>query len=273
MSRIKEPTFFAAPDLLSDPYRARFLKWLERDPLVLRAFLRDGEKRPARHWVLRWDEYVELFRGVRDEIAVGEATVNYFWLPSAAGEVRAQVPDARLVFLLRHPAERLFSWYLLALWSDHRLPFRDWFERARQPDAVWWPAVDAGRYATHLSRFFGLFPRTQIHVQLYEDFRRDPGAALRDIFAFLAVDPDRRIDVTRRHNETVVPRFPAFDRLRRRLFGDRGARVLWRFERLYYRRRSDFTFDPRDRQMVTEYYREEVERTGELIGRDLTAWQ
>ena len=30
--------------------------------------------------------------------------------------------------------------------------------------------------------------------------------------------------------------------------------------------------DPTDRRMVVDYYREEIRRTAELIGRDLSAW-
>ena len=158
------------------------------------------------------------------------------------------------------------------------MTFRTWFDAASHPGATWWPAVDAGRYATHLDRFLMLFPRDQVRIYLYDDYRTDAQAVLRDIFTFLGVDAGHAIDVSRRHNETVVPRFPAVDRLRRRVLKGRSfsrhlpAGVGHVLRRLYYRRPYDFTMERADRQMVIGYYRGELTRTGAIIDRDLSGW-
>jgi hypothetical protein len=52
--------------------------------------------------------------------------------------------------------------------------------------------LDRGSYATHLQRYFGRFPREQIHVSLFDDLRADPQAYADDVFAFLGV---RRIEL------------------------------------------------------------------------------
>jgi hypothetical protein len=101
---------------------------------------------------------------------------------------------------------------------------------------------------------------------------------LRDIFSFLGVDPEQAIDLSRRHNETVVPRFPALHKLRRRIFGERSligwvpARSRRVVRHLASQRRPSVTMDPHDRRMVIDYYRDEILRTADLIGRDLSAW-
>jgi hypothetical protein len=101
---------------------------------------------------------------------------------------------------------------------------------------------------------------------------------LRDLFAFLNVWPDHPIDLSRRYNETTVPRFQLLHALRQRVFAgatpprwfpQRARRAL---QRLYRRPRADVAMDPADRRMVVDYYRDEIERTGTLIGRDLSAW-
>ena len=42
--------------------------------------------------------------------------------------------------------------------------------------------------------------------------------------------------------------------------------------RLYSRARPEMTMEPADRRMVIDHYRGEIEKTAELIARDLSAW-
>jgi hypothetical protein len=282
MSPIKEPTFFGATDLLAGAYGDGIVRRAARDRIALRAHL---ERSPTTAgsirdvlWVFEWEDYLELFRNVRDETAIGEASTGYFWLPTAADTIRSTVPGARLIFMLRDPAERVFSSYLVRFWRDPLPSFRSWFHAAQHERDLGWSAVEAGRYATHLQRYAEVFPREQLRIYLHEDYRADARAVLRDACVFLGVDPDHPIDVSRRHNETVVPRFPRLHTLRRRLFGsafaprwipDGARRALWR---LYYRQRGDLAMDPADRRMVIDYYRDEIVRTADFLGRDLAGW-
>jgi hypothetical protein len=117
-----------------------------------------------------------------------------------------------------------------------------------------------------------------VRICLYESYRTNVQDVLRDIFSFLEVDPNHPIDVSRRHNETSLPRFPLADRLRHRLIGNTPL-TTWLPEPLrralrdfYHQRKGDYELDPADRLLVTNYYREEILRTQDLIGRDLSAW-
>jgi len=280
VSPIKEPRFFGAADLLSC---AEEIPKIKREQAKLRAYLQGDMSQPAHLVVTEWDDYVRLFRNVRQEIAIGEASVSYLQQPSAAPAIRAKLPGARLIFLLRDPVERLFSFYLLARQHEPFMTFRAWAfdaihsggDRGREGRRI---ALDGGLYASQLGRFLDIFPRDQLRIYLYESYRSDVHAVLRDIFAFLGVDPDHPIDVSRRHNETLVPRFLAMDRLRRRFLGNTSlttwlplpvGRALREF---YMRRKGNFSPDPDDRRMVIDYYRDEILRTQDLIGKDLSAW-
>lgn len=274
-SPIKEPTFFAATDLLT---REDFRLRQERERPLLRSYLSGPKTLPAPLYVTEWNDYIELFRNAGDELARGEASTGYCWLPSAAGAIHARVPDARLIFVLRDPAERLFSWYLLSLSQHPFRTFRAWFADETRPPEGWHSTLEAGRYATHLQRFHRMFPASQIRTYLSEDVRRDPRLVLRDIFSFLGVDPDVPIDTSARHNETLVPRFPLLHRARVALFGQRSPTgwlpqgVRHALRHVYHQGRAAFALQPDDRSMVIEYYRDEIVRTADLIGRDLSAW-
>ena len=282
LSPVKEPTSFAAADLLARP---SFRGSISRYRAALQAYLAGPMDQVRHFWVPEWDDYLQLFRNVRDEIAIGEGSVNYFWLPGAAAAIRARLPGVKLMFLLRNPADRLFSWYLKNVADNPGLTFRDWFLEAREPGGDGGPGIgrftlpmDGGWYSANLQRFFDHFPRDQMRIYLHDDFRVDSRAVLRDVCVFLGVDPNRPFDTSRPVNETVVPRFPAVDRLRRR-FLKYAPLTLWLPERVggalrrwYQRLGSSFTMDPADRRLVIDFYRDEVLRTAALLGRDLSAW-
>jgi len=289
----KEPTFFGAVDILSDANGDRLVRQSMQEVETLHPHWKGlvepdrmwavakWEYVPGRRWVVaKWEDYLDLFQRVREETAIGDASVDHFWLPSAAEAIHANVPDARLIFVLRDPAQRLFSEYAANLWDRPRLQtFRAQFlEAADRPDPWRGLRVLVGRYAAHLQRYAALFPRTHFRVYLYEDYCANARSVLRDIFEFLEVDPDQPLDMSRRHNVPVVPRFPRLHALRRRLLGEAAlttrlpepARRL--LVHLYRGPRAAMTMDPADRAMVIDYYREQIRDTADFIGRDLSAW-
>ncbi|HVU16607.1 MAG TPA: sulfotransferase [Candidatus Didemnitutus sp.] len=282
LSPIKEPTFFGADDFLTDPeIRAQVSREQDR----LRAYLAQPKLHSTHFLITEWNDYVQLFREVLEEIAVGEASVSYLWLPGSAAALRARLPEARLIFILRDPTERLFSLYLLDRRRAAGTTFRDWVLKAMQqagdsPGVRRYPIpLDGGFYATQLGRFLEFFPRHQIKIHRYEEFRADPRRVLRDLFEFLGVNSGFPVDLSRRHNETLVPRFPALAAFRKKFFGQR--RLLgWLpdkpahfVRRLLYAGKSSFEVAPEDRKLVVDYYRDEIVRTEELIGMDLSRWR
>jgi len=278
MAGIKEPAFFGAADLRSGPYRDSLQRYLGRHGEAIEAYLRGPQERGAKFAILEWQDYLRLFRDVRDETAIGEASVDYFWQPSAPAAIHAKLPAAKLIFVLRDPAELLLTRYLASPSRDRRTTFREWFLEAQRSPTPWIVPLGPGRIATNLERFFGLFGRDQIRVYLYHEYRADPRALLRDVFAFLGVDPAYPVDLTRRYNETPVPRFPGLHAWRQRVFGT-GSATGWLpsgvrrlIRRAYNRPRGRMALDAADRRLVVDYYRDEIARAAELIGRDLSAW-
>ena len=47
-----------------------------------------------------------------------------------------------------------------------------------------------------------------MRVFLYDDYVHAPEAMIRELFAFLGVEPDHPIDTSRRHNVSMMPRWP-----------------------------------------------------------------
>ena len=129
-----------------------------------------------------------------------------------------------------------------------------------------------------MKRILDIFPRVQLHTILYEDFRNDARGTLRELLTYLGVDPDFPIDLSRRHNEPLMPRYPWLHALGRivparldlRQWLPQRVRRITRARLL--QQRVEIHMDSKDRQLVTGYYRDEIIRASGLIGRDLSAW-
>jgi hypothetical protein len=62
-------------------------------------------------------EYLAQFAGVKDEVAIGEATPNYLISPHAPVRIKEIIPNVRLIFSLRNPVQRLYSLYVMGITS------------------------------------------------------------------------------------------------------------------------------------------------------------
>jgi Sulfotransferase family len=232
-------------------------------------------------------EYEALYAGANGETAVGDASPAYLPSPGAAARIRAAVPHARIVAVLRDPVERAFSHFVDNVQSGWE-PERD-FDRVlalrerREAERWWrkWNYVGHGFYGEQLQRYFDAFERDRIRVYLYEELQSDPRALVADLLEFLGVDPSVELDVSGRHNVSGVPRSERVQRL----LGARSPvrRALKPLLPSSARRRLRTGVERRNmhkpemsasaRATLRETYRADVERLEALIGRDLSAWR
>ena len=111
-----------------------------------------------------------------------EASTQYLLFPGTAERIRHRIPEARLIVALRHPAERIYSSYLLQRMTG------------REPCGKFEDALQAGRhlmkgkYATLLAPFYENFRRERIHVSLFDDLVSRPMDTVKSIYTFLGVD-------------------------------------------------------------------------------------
>lgn len=142
-------------------------------------------------WDLGLDWYESLFAGAGDARARGEASTNYTKSPFLTGvpaRMASVIPDARLIYLVRHPVERIRSHYSQV--AQHRNERRPIDEAVRaNPDYV-----DFSRYAYQLGLFLEHFERDQILVVSSERLKSDRAAVLHEVFEFIGVTPDQPID-------------------------------------------------------------------------------
>ncbi|MEM9460475.1 MAG: sulfotransferase [Myxococcota bacterium] len=155
--------------------------------------------------VMAW--YEGLFADCDESTLCGEASTSYTFGPQAAqapARIRAHVPDAKLIYLMREPVARLHSEVMQGIkYSQHVLGQTELPRSVQEVILANLSTLHAGRYIEQIERYLGVFPREQLMVVLHEDLVSAPRATLARIFAFLG--STRAIGSTRA-SATTSPR-------------------------------------------------------------------
>lgn len=231
------------------------------------------------------DSYRRLFSQVTNQKAVGEASPIYLIYTKAAERIRYYVPHAKLIAILRDPADTAYACFLMDRRSNLE-PLNDFAkalqdqERRIEQNCFGGIYLQQGFYYEHLRVYFDLFPPTQIRVYLYEDFVNDNKALLKDIFQFLAVDDAFKPDVSIRENVSGLPKSFLLHRL---LTGRQNPLVRYAspylphgvrrfFINIKQRNLRNPALSPILRKELIETFREDIVKLQTLINRDLSMW-
>jgi hypothetical protein len=283
MSPIKEPNYFAS-ELRLENFVVEARPRIAAEMRALQEYLH-GDMRQKRFGglVSTWEDYLRLFSNVSGEIAIGEATPCYLWSNSAARNIAARIPHAKIIINLRNPVDRAYSQYLhMVTVGSTRRSFREQIDANLSCESQLLgplrPLLEFGLYSEQITRYLNEFPATQIHISFYEELERAPGLLLSQLFSFLGVDPTFVADLSLRHTE------PRIQRLRRTVYFLKQWHIwpylrravpsplVTRLQSLMLRPRAALTMDAADRAFLTDYYRDDIGKLAKLLNRDLSAW-
>lgn len=267
---------------------------LDRESLVFKA-----DANVHDHGLAGYAAYFRHCDPMRVNVIV-EATPDYLYQRTAVEVLSRLEPQPQIVFILRKPSERVYSWYQFSRTNrvilDPSVTFAQFVELLRREDApIWkrWPharqGLDESRYIEHLEAWLACFPRSRLHVFLFERMREDERAFMRDVAERLAIDPSFYDDYDfPRKNATVQLRSSALHRTRLWLSRLRPGRLLpeGRLKRLAQRgfRRSyarlnvesvGYQVSVEDRAVLDQLDREFApynQRLAHEFGLDLRAW-
>lgn len=152
-----------------------------------------GDARTYRLAVWQRAAYEGLFDAAPEGAQRGESTSLYLHDPRAMLRIKAAVPDARLVVLIRDPVDRAHSNWT-HLFSAGLEPEEDFLRAVdREPERVadgwapFWRYLDLGRYGRQLRDLYEIFPREQVLVLRYRSLREEPLVTLDRVCEFLGV--------------------------------------------------------------------------------------
>ena len=250
-----------------------------------RDFYRPGRMMPP---VTNLADYQVLFEGVTDEKAIGEASASYLYSPMAPSLIKRSIPDARLIAILRNPADRAYSNYLHCVRGgresivDFAEALRVEEERIKRNWGPLWHYKQKGFYYAQVKRYLDTFGRDLFKVWLYEDLRTQPLDVLRDVLEFLEVDDTFVPDMSIEHNTSALPRNKTLYRATKKLAGRNPVLKLAILERCLPARPRQYVkhrifvqpppFPAEIREQLLDTYTEDILKIQGLIGRDLSPW-
>ncbi|HWC37391.1 MAG TPA: sulfotransferase, partial [Acidimicrobiales bacterium] len=152
-----------------------------------------GDAHSAREWIWERGRYEGLFAKAPTGALKGESTPFYLWDRQSHKRIRALIPDAKLIAVLRDPVDRAYSNWT-HMWCDGLEPEAD-FVRACQAEparvaagwAPFWRYLELGRYGEQLADLYETFPPEQVHVLRYRALIDGLDHSLDRICEFLGV--------------------------------------------------------------------------------------
>jgi hypothetical protein len=157
------------------------------------------------------------------ESRVFETTPLYLFHPLAPERIFKLITEIKMIALLRNPTERDISNYSMVKRKEREPLFMlEAFqqEETRQQELLNNMAIGKtlltdysykarGCYAAQLANYYKFFPKDHILLLKSEDFFKDPSNTMKQVFAFIDVDPYFKVtDLSPRNSGKAKSDFP-----------------------------------------------------------------
>lgn len=227
-------------------------------------------------------EYESLFMDVKSEKAIGEASVSYLFYNDVAKKIKSTASDAKIIIVLRDPINRGFSHYLM----DYRLGYVDLtFDEIVHKrtdhillDLYYQQFVELGLYFEQVKEYLNIFGEDRVKIFINEDLKEDVGQVMKDIYDFLGVDNSFMPDLKQQYNVYQKPR----NAFVKQLYHFKPLRSFARIiipDNFVENVKSTLLVrgdKPKLSEKTVGYlkllYKDNILRTANLIGRDLSHW-
>ena len=253
MSKIKEPKYFS---------RKSFLK--NKKAKIIR-----DEK-----------EYLHLFRKVKDEKIIGEASPDYLSNPEVPNLIHQIVPHARILISLRDPVERLISdYFMFQRLGVVKSSFHELFVKKLGSDkeiTMMNRRLPIGLYSENVKRYFDIFGREQVKVIIFEEFIKDTKGTVEEILRFLGFN--QKLDnfeaevhnpfgVARGSVAQFVFRNSRIKTIAERVLAPEQRRALR--EKILIKKQPKPKINPDDKKLLGEFYYDDVQKLQQILERKL----
>jgi hypothetical protein len=145
-------------------------------------------------YAIGWTEYMKLFSHCSGKKAIGDGSTSYSRIryhPLTVGRIHEHVPEARIIYMVRHPLKRMESGYIEHLCTVAGKDLTSINDAVRRQPMI----VDSSRYWEVFDAYRQRFSESRIKVIWFEDYIADQTAVFQDVCRFLEID------------DSVVPEF------------------------------------------------------------------
>lgn len=236
-------------------------------------------------WPKGEDWYLSLFKSADQRHRwLGESSTDYAKLPvyrGVAERIRAFNPDARIVYIMRDPFDRIVSHYWFGVRHISTGGLRQDFYTACTTDPSY---IAFSNYPMQIQPYLDLFGHDQVLPLLFEDLARNPQDTVRQVLQWLGVEEQPEFEIpdkawNARPEEIVgVGGMGILNRIAHSRAWERISPLMPKPLKTVANRAALSTIDPGEEQANIERLRRELrselaktrEEVSDLMGRDLT---
>jgi hypothetical protein len=247
---------------------------------------------------LRESIYLSYFTEARKQKAIGDASVYYLLSPGAAQKIKDFNPDAKIIIMLRNPAQMVYSLHsqLFSNGDETIESFKEAMDAESERkkgkliplyhrcplEAMYYSEV--AKYYEQVLRYKTVFGDANVHIIFFNDFTLHTEREYRKVLKFLELD-EIMPDSFEVKNPNKGPRSrvflsflvqpPAFVKsIGKFLFPHHTKRREWLIDTLWgmntkYKPRNPLTDELK--QHLIAIYKEDVEKLEKLVNRDLSS--
>ena len=226
--------------------------------------------------------YKRYFRGYKGQRYVADVTPFYLDSEKAPERIKDTLgSDVKFVIMLRNPADRAFSHYLMqsrergGVTSLEDIPKNN--ARNNREQSI----ISNGFYHRNISRYLRIFPEENFHFIFMEDLYTDFHRVASDLFSFLGVD-DIEIEANVFENHRFMPKRKLLFRLLKKIPNRYKVKLKKTFGLKTgndaTRRMVGEVMTGRDempdeiRKLLVGIYEEDIRELSNMLGRDLSKW-
>lgn len=245
--------------------------------------------------IKEWDVYMQLYSYSKDEKYRLDASTAYFYCKEASKRIRKYSPNARILISLRNPVFGVYSMYTYMKSLMNREFENITFEQALKKDSLGekFRIIPFGLkknnlYYKNVKAYLDAFGKENVKIIIFEEWIRNTTKTLEEICDFLNIERIQFNETKKIHNVSGIPENNFQVNFYKKLLFSNG-----KLKKMY---RNLLSYDVRmkihclvrralleknlhkekikeeTKQSLMEYYREDVKKTEELIGRDLSFW-
>lgn len=225
------------------------------------------------------DWYLSRFNNCPENIITGDASPLYIYFDFVPKRIVKDYKNAKLIFILRNPADRAWSHYS---WQLRRgLEYLN-FEKAlkREDKRISknifnkreFSYLDRGKYIVQIKRYLKYFSKEQMLFIFTKDLKQNPNQVLNDICHFLEIEQFNLENTSEvEMNKNKIPRFKFISFIIHHTFLEKSEFIL-RLNQKFNLKDNNMQIKKETREYINEYFQGYNQELKEFLNIDKLNW-
>jgi len=248
--QVKEPHYFSCPEVKETYYKTEII---------------DNDS-----------DYLNLYKTENEYKAIGDFSSSYLFNKSSAKRIKEFNPEAKIIIVLRNPAERALSHYLM----DFNLGYVDVslieiINNRKQYQKFYEQYIELGLYHEQIAIYQQYFNSSNIKVILSDLLYSDTEETVKSLFDFINTSSSINLDLSQKYNQYNEPRFKI---LKQFIQSSKLKNIIplglkETLKKIIYKQNAEKPKFVEEKLILEDLYKDSILETEKIIGQDLSIWK